>query len=203
MTAEEFYKYKMDAEERAEWKRLKSQIYEDCKKAGVPEKFMRYADDALADDYERKTGYCRTEGFYYIFTERGYYKTEYSGDEKGMRFFLLENIFGSIGTRIELENRDRLAKEWKCYEKTVKILKPPVVSIAKAVTKTVRHKKYVYGVEYDSRKFWFEYTINAIDKTLGEEFSLPLAEKYTKLMNRRFDTEHWFFDGKTRKFTEK
>lgn len=178
MTAEQFYKYKMDVEEQAEWKRLKSQIYEDCKKAGVSERLMRYADAALADDYERMAGYCRAEGFYYIFTERGYYKTEYSGDEKGMRFFLLENIFRSIGTRIELENRDRLAKEWKHREKTV------------------------CDVEYDSRKFWFEYTINAIDKILGEEFSLPLAEEYTKFMNRWFDTEHWFFDGKTGKFTE-
>lgn len=178
----------MDEEERAKWERLKKQIYEDCKKACVPEKLMLYVDIVAADDYfEHRSGYCRVEGFYYIFMEKGYYKTEYLGDENGMRFFLLKNIFISIGTHTECENRDSFAQEWKYYKKTVKIIKP---------------KKYVYDVEYDSRKFWFEYTINSIDKILGTEYSSQVIEEYTQYMNRWFDDEHWAFDRESGKFIE-
>ena len=204
MDAKQLFSYKMDEEEIAEWNLLKKQIYEDCKKADISESFMRSHVDTMISgrSFEHSAGYCRYAGFYYIYSERGNSEKLYSGDEAGMRFFLLKDIFRSFGMKCELENREKLSKEWKFYKKEMFTLTPPLVKYARAVSKTITNKNYIYGVRYDSRKFWFEYTINSIDKILGAEYSSPLAEEYTKFMNRWFDDEHWAFDRESGKFIE-
>ena len=194
----------MDKEELAEWNSLKKQIYEDCEKADISESFMRSHVDTTVSEksFEHSAGYCRYVGFYYVYSERGNAEKLYSGDEAGMRFFLLKDIFGSFGMKCELENREKLSKEWKFYEKEMFTLTPPLVKHTRAVSKTFKNKNYIYGVKYDSRKFWFEYTINSIDKILGSEYSSQVIKEYTKFMNRWFDDEHWAFDRESGKFIE-
>lgn len=194
----------MDEEEFAEWTSLKTQIYEDCEKAEIPESFMRSHVDTTVSEksFEHSAGYCRYAGFYYAYSERGNPEKLYSGDEAGMRFFLLKDIFRSFGMRCELENRGKLSEEWQFYEKDMFILKPPLVKHSRVVSKNIQNKNYIYRVKYDSRKFWFECTINSIDKILGSEYSSQVIEEYTKSMNRWFDDEHWAFDKASGKFIE-
>ncbi|MDE6747080.1 MAG: hypothetical protein K2J72_10690 [Oscillospiraceae bacterium] len=204
MDAKQLFGYKMDEEEQAEWISLKKQIYEDCEKADIPESFMRSHVDTMVSEksFEHSAGYCRYAGFYYVYSERGNAEKLYSGDEAGMRFFLLKDIFRSFGMKCECENREKLSQEWKSYQKDMFTLKPPLVKCTRAVSKTVKNKNYIYGARYDSRKFWFEYTINSIDKILGLEYSSQVIEEYTKFMNRWFDDEHWAFDKASGKFIE-
>lgn len=204
MDENQLYYYKMDNVERAKWNSLKSQIYEDCKNAGIPEGFMKsHVEPTVSEDsFEHRSGYCREEGFYYIYEEKAHLEKKYSGDETGMRFFLLKNIFQDFGMRCECENRKKLSYEWRYCDKIKYVLKPPAVKSVRAVPKTVRNKNYIYGVKYDSRKFWFEYTINSIEKILGPEYSQRLINEYTSYMNLWFDDEHWAFDRESGKFIE-
>lgn len=176
MTNEQLAHYKMDDEERAEWNSLIEQIYEDCKKADIPESgFKRYVDSRVVPyDFENNRGYCKSLGYYDVYTERGCNELRFIGDRAGMRFYLLKQILWGIGTQLELESRARLTLAWKLK----------------------------YRTKYDSRKFHFEYEINKIDKILGQDYSAQLIAEHTAHMNRWFEDEHWAFDRSTGKFIE-
>ena len=174
MNEKQLANYRMNSEELAEWNSLAKEIYEDCNKAAVPEEyFKRYVSFFLEPyDYDNNRGYCKALGYYDVNTERGRNVLSFLGDRTAMRFYLLKQIFWSVGLQIELKKRKQLSLEWQ------------------------------YSVKYDSRKYRFEYEINKIHEILGQEYSAQLIDEHTDHMNRWFPDKHWEFDLNERKFVE-
>ncbi|WP_372999753.1 hypothetical protein [Lutispora sp.] len=58
-----------------------------------------------------------------------------------------------------------------------------------------------YSVEYDSRKAAFEYIIKML-KVVFNYLLIDVVTEYTKLMNRWFESQHWYFDDNKMSFEE-
>lgn len=174
-TPAQLFKYKMTDEENSIWEQLKDTIINACNELKLPEEYFYYVNVILDSNWDQCCGYKQDCGFYSVYCDRGNYSISDKHPESDYdkaKFYFLKNIIWSIGNRIECSSRKILKEEW------------------------------TGKVNYDSRKYRFEYEITMLNKIFNKEYMDELVKENTEYMNRWFYFDHWKFDYEKMQFVE-
>jgi hypothetical protein len=177
LNSETLFFYEMTESEKSVSENFRQELIDICDGLNVPRGKLFDGSPytgRLKDNVEFVLKFEESIGYFVVYSERGNYELKQgfpTKDREKAKLFLLESEFNSGGMQHELECRETLEIEWS-------------------------HK---YTIEYDSRKFWFEYTINLLN-TVNNCFPDDIAIKYTKHMNKWFDSEYWYFNKNTSLF---
>ncbi len=196
MTCNELQFYQMNMDEWTRWEKLQQTVIGYYKQV-VPEEYEELAKRYIVNEpYVHYVGYREPDGYYYIQEgDRGALRMGcQTTDETEMLFYVMENILCDVGRRIELKNRADEQKKWMYYSE-LKNTRPEHPA-------WVKNDTCYYHTKYDSRKMWFEYTINGLAKFFKEEQVQPVITEYTAYMNRWFEEAHWAYDCGSRQFVE-
>lgn len=179
MTAKELEIYKMSEAERQKWNEIKQTVKMYCKRVMIPGFMSERIENILREGMlygQHVAGYCESEGYYYIeYGDRGMlYLKCLSIDSQDVCFYIMQQIAREAGQKIELNERDAEERKWLC----------------------------TYHTKYDTRKKWFEYTLNVLLEIFGQEAVAPLIEEYTGYMNHWFKEKYWSYDTEIREFVE-
>lgn len=141
-------------------------------------------------------GYKKKFGYYMLYRERGEYTERFKSTDKN-RFIAkwLMNSLSSYGQEFELNNRDELQKEWHYYTKYE-------YNIFKKIKETiVENNNCKYDLEYDPRKYYFDYVIQTVYKANPDETIINyIIDEYTNYMNGNSKEHKWTFDKEKKEF---
>lgn len=171
------YACNMTETERAAAEGLRQELITICDSMDVPR--GKCVDGSpymgrLKDDHDFMIKYKRSVGFFALCGERGLFSL-WTGfptkDKEKAKFILLKHEFWVGGCMYECDMRKVFEKEW------------------------------AYSVEYDSRKYTFEYVIRMLKLVFGR-FPEQVIDEYNNYMNKWFDTIHWYYDKDKMTFEE-
>ncbi len=141
-------------------------------------------------------GYKILLGYYMIYRERGKIEERFKTKDKN-KFIAkwLKNSLSEYGHEFELNNRDELQKEWHYYTKYE-------YNILKKIKETkVENNNYKYDLEYDPRKYYFDYVIQTVYKAnIDETIINYIIDEYTNYMNGNTKEQKWTFDKDKKEF---
>ena len=185
-------KYEMNFLEQRIYNKLTEEMkqYKKRLKGYDLDKEMATLDEGLIFGYKKKYGY------YMLYRERGMIDERFKTKDKNI--FIAEwlmNTLDSYSYEFELNNRDELQKEWHYYTKYE-------YSNFKKIKETkVENNTWKYDLEYDPRKYYFDFVIQTVYKAnLDETIINYIIDEYTSLMNENYKEHKWTFDKEKKEF---
>jgi hypothetical protein len=188
-------RHHMNEEELKIWKSFGREVEKRFKLMQLPDNYKGYEEKDFQNGPSMSTymGYSSIDGYYIIqedwHSEELILKTK--SIEEALAYFLEPRV-ESRGFDLELENRKKHELEWHyvvTYVGEKKIVKTNL-------------SDWKYNLEYDGRKYAFEYAIMLLQRTGIDEILNRFIDKCTTSMNHHFKSPHWFFDKSKMCFVE-
>ncbi|MFV0393146.1 MAG: DUF6966 domain-containing protein [Coprobacillaceae bacterium] len=189
--------YKMNNEESIVWRDFQDDVLSMCTKIEVLKNYKELIEKKLETSvyYVQNIGYSSIHGYYFLeYGDRGkVYLDLVTKSKEEAILHILTNILVRIGQKIEIENRSSLIEEWHYDRGNVINNVFEIVEVS---------KDWKYDTVYDSRLFWFTFTIQKLNIVIPNIYLYPLVQKYTFHMNNWFEKLHWGFDRFSLEFYE-